>query len=125
LVDVARVLTADPTNRVPHLAFQPTHLNDLPILPIEETVCPFYIRLSVRDEVGVLAHITRTLADHNVSLESVIQKDGVEGEPVALILLTHSVREKDVLAALSQIEKQSFVVGSPVVLRCETLGGTA
>jgi homoserine dehydrogenase len=123
LVDVARVLTADPTNRVPHLAFQPAHINDLPILAIEETVCPFYARLSVRDEVGVLAHITRTLADHGVSLESVIQKDGIVGEPVALILLTHVVREKDVLAALSQIEKQSFVHATPVVLRCETLGG--
>lgn len=125
LVDVARVLTADPTNRVPHLAFQPAHIDDLPILPIEETVCPFYVRLSVRDEVGVLAHITRALADHDVSLESVIQKDGIVGEPVALILLTHAVREKDVLAALSQIEKQSFVHATPVVLRCETLGGPA
>ncbi len=94
----------------------------LPILEIEETVCPFYVRLSVRDEIGVLAHITRTLADHNVSLESVIQKDGVEGEPVALILLTHAVREKDVLAALRLIEQQVFVDGSPVVLRCEALG---
>ena len=122
LVDVARVLTTDPTNRVPHLAFQPSHLNDLPILPIEETVCPFYVRLSVRDEIGVLAHITRTLADYNVSLESVIQKDGVEGEPVALILLTHAVREKDVLAALSLIEQQAFIDGSPVVLHCEALG---
>ena len=125
LVDVARGLTADPTNRVPHLAFQPAHIDDLPILPIEETVCPFYVRLSVRDEVGVLAHITRTLADHDVSLESVIQKDGIVGEPVALILLTHAVHEKDVLAALSQIEKQSFVHATPVVLRCETLGGPA
>ena len=123
LVDVARVLTADPTNRVPHLAFQPSHLTDLPVLPIEETVCPFYVRLSVRDEIGVLAQITRTLADYNVSLESIIQKDGVEGEPVALILLTHAVREKDVLAAFSLIEQQTFVDGSPVVLRCEALGG--
>ena len=122
LVDVARALTVDPTNRVPHLAFQPTHLNDISILPIEETVCPFYVRLSVRDEVGVLALITRTLADHSVSLESVIQKDGVEGEPVALILLTHSVREKDVLLALAQIEQQIFIVAKTVVLRCETLG---
>ena len=122
LVDVARALTVDPTNRVPHLAFQPTHLNDCTILPIEAAVCPFYVRLSVRDEVGVLALITRTLADHSVSIESVIQKDGVEGEPVALILLTHSVREKDVLLALAQIEQQSYVVGKTVVLRCETLG---
>ena len=94
LVDVARALTADPTNRVPHLAFQPAQLNDLPILPIHETVSPFYVRLSVRDEVGVLAYITRTLAEHDVSLESVIQKDGVAGEPVALILLTHKVRRR-------------------------------
>ena len=122
LVDVARALTVDPTNRVPHLAFQPTHLNDISILPIEKTECPFYVRLSVRDEVGVLALITRTLADHSVSLESVIQKDGVEGEPVALILLTHSVREKDVLLALAQIEQQIFIVAKTVVLRCETLG---
>ncbi|MBU25280.1 MAG: homoserine dehydrogenase [Gammaproteobacteria bacterium] len=122
LVDVARALTVDPTNRVPHLAFQPTHLDDILILPIEETVCPFYMRLSVRDEVGVLALITRALADHSVSLESVIQKDGVEGEPVALILLTHSVREKDVLSALAQIEQQTFVVGKTVLLRCEALG---
>ena len=125
LVDVARALTADPTNRVPHLAFQPAQLNDLPILPIHETVSPFYVRLSVRDEVGVLAYITRTLAEYDVSLESVIQKDGVAGEPVALILLTHKVREKDVLAALGQIEQQSFVVGTTVVIRCETLGGFA
>lgn len=125
LVDVARALTADPTNRVPHLAFQPAQLNDLPILPIHETVSPFYVRLSVRDEVGVLAYITRTLAEHDVSLESVIQKDGVAGEPVALILLTHKVREKYVLAALGQIEQQSFVVGTTVVIRCETLGGFA
>ena len=122
LVDVARALTVDPTNRVPHLAFQPTHLNDISILPIEKTVCPFYVRLSVRDEIGVLALITRTLADYSVSLESVIQKDGVEGEPVALILLTHSVREKDVLLALAQIEQQIFIVAKTVVLRCETLG---
>jgi hypothetical protein len=57
-----------------------------------------------------------------VSLESVIQKDGVAGEPVALILLTHSVREKDLSAALALVKAQDFVDGSPVVLRCETLG---
>jgi len=123
LVDVARVLTADPTNRVPHLAFQPNQLNDLPILPIEATRCPFYVRLMVRDEIGVLAEITRVLADHRVSLESVIQKDGVEGEAVALILLTHAVIERDLMAALRTISGASAVVGEPVVLRVETLGG--
>ena len=125
LIDLSRVLTSDPTNRVPHLAFQPAYMNELPVLSIEETVCPFYIRLSVQDEVGVLAQITRKFADHGVSLESVIQKDGIVGEPVSLILLTHSVREKDLLLALNQIEAQNFVDASPVVIRCETLGGGA
>ncbi len=121
LVDCARALTSDPTNRVPHLAFQPSHLNDLPILPMAETLCPFYIRLSVRDEVGVLAEITTVLSKHGVSLESILQKDGVSGEPVALILLTHAVVEGDLEAALKTIEGATFVVGSPVVLRVETL----
>ena len=124
LVDCARALTADPTNRVPHLAFQPSHLSDLPILPMNQTRCPFYVRLSVRDEVGVLAEITKVLSAHGVSLESILQKDGISGEPVALILLTHSVVESDLDAALKAIEGASFVVGTPVVLRVETLDGT-
>ncbi len=125
LADVARSITADPTHRVPHLAFQPNHLNALPILSIEDTRCPFYCRLSVRDEVGVLAEITRILADHGVSLESIIQKDGVSGEPVALILLTHTVLERDLMAALATITQSDAVVGQPVILRVETLGGDA
>lgn len=122
LADAARVMTADPTNRVPHLAFQPGRLSALPILSIQDTRCPFYCRLSVRDEVGVLADMTRVLADHRVSLESVIQKDGVEGEPVALILLTHTVVERDLMAALDQIRIHPAVVGAPIVMRVETLG---
>ncbi len=122
IADVVRALASDPINRVPHLAFQPASLNELPLLSIEETICPFYVRLSVRDEVGVLAQITRKLADHGVSLESVIQKDGIVAEPVSLILLTHSVREKDLFSALNQIEAQEFVQGKPILIRCETLG---
>ncbi len=122
LVDLARLLTADPINRVPHLAFQPGCLKNLPILSIEETLCPFYVRFSVRDETGVLAEITRILAGHLVSLESVIQKDGVVGEPVVLILLTHTVHEKALNNALSDINRREFVVGQPVVIRVETLG---
>jgi homoserine dehydrogenase len=94
----------------------------LPILSIEETLCPFYVRFSVRDETGVLAEITRILAGHLVSLESVIQKDGVVGEPVVLILLTHTVHEKALNNALSDINRREFVVGQPVVIRVETLG---
>jgi homoserine dehydrogenase len=124
LVDCARALTSDPTNRVPHLAFQPSHLNELSLLPITETLCPFYVRLSVRDEVGVLAEITKILSAQGVSLESILQKDGVSGEPVALVLLTHAVVERDLEAALKAIEGAAFVVGSPVILRVETLDET-
>ena len=122
LIDVARVLTADPTNRVPHLAFQPSAVADLPILALDQTRCPFYVRLSVRDEVGVLARVTRVLADYQVSLESVIQKEGVEGHPVGLILLTHTVEEASLRKALAVLAAEPIVQGEAVVLRVETLG---
>lgn len=122
LVDVARALTTDPKNRVPHLAFQPSEIIDSPILGISKTNCPFYVRLTVKDEVGVLAHITQILAEKNVSLESVIQKDAISGELVALILLTHSVIEEDLREALASITQASFINGKPVVIRCELLG---
>lgn len=122
LIDVARVLTADPTNRVPHLAFQPSAVADLPILALDQTRCPFYVRLSVRDEVGVLARVTRVLADYQVSLESVIQKEGVEGHLVGLILLTHTVEEASLRKALAVLAAEPIVQGEAVVLRVETLG---
>lgn len=122
LIDVARVMTADPTNRVPHLAFQPSAVANLPILALDQTRCPFYVRLSVRDEVGVLARVTRVLADHQVSLESVIQKEGVEGHPVGLILLTHAVEEASLRKALAVLSSEPIVQGDAVVLRVETLG---
>lgn len=124
LIDVSRAFTADPENRVPHLAFRPAELSDLPILDIEQTYCPFYVRLTVKDKVGVLAQITQKLAENGVSLESVIQKDGVAGESVALILLTHAVVEHALKAALADIATEPFVEGNPVLIRCEPLGAT-
>ena len=63
LVDVARMLTADPEHRVPHLAFQPDALSNLPILPMDEVETAYYLRMRVMDRPGVLADITRILAD--------------------------------------------------------------
>ena len=125
LIDVARVMTADPTHRVPHLAFQPSAVAHVPILPLDDTRCPFYVRLSVRDEVGVLARVTRVLADYQVSLESVIQKEGIEGQPVGLILLTHTVTESALRQALDVLAAETFVHGDAVVLRVETLGAAS
>ena len=123
LVDVTRMHTADPEHRVPHLAFQPDQLVDLPILPIEQVVTSFYLRLRVQDEPGVLAEIMRVLADEKISIDAVIQKEPGEGEDEAdLILLTHLTLEKRINAALARLEKLSVVVGTMTRIRMETLG---
>lgn len=123
LVDVTRMHTADPENRVPHLAFQADQLVDLPILPIAEVQTSYYLRLRVQDEPGVLADITRVLADEQISIDAVIQKEPGEGEDEAdLILLTHLTREKLIDAAIARLEKLSVVVGAVTRLRMESLG---
>ncbi|PIV91233.1 MAG: homoserine dehydrogenase, partial [Gallionellales bacterium CG17_big_fil_post_rev_8_21_14_2_50_54_146] len=105
LVDITRMHTADPENRVPHLAFQPDAMVDLPMLPMAEVTTSYYLRLRVADKPGVLADITRILADEQISIDAVIQKEPAEGETEAdLILLTHLTREKRINAAIVKIE---------------------
>ncbi|MBU1214098.1 MAG: homoserine dehydrogenase [Gammaproteobacteria bacterium] len=105
LVDVTRMHTADPENRVPHLAFQPNAMSDLKILPMDEVQTSYYLRLRVQDKPGVLADITRILADELISIGAVIQKEPGEGEAQAdLIMLTHQTREKRINAAITKIE---------------------
>ena len=123
LVDVTRMHTADPENRVPHLAFQPNQLADLKILPMDEVQTSYYLRLRVADKPGVLADITRILADEQISIDAVIQKEPGEGEDQAdLIMLTHQTREKRINAAIVKIEKLSVVAGTVTKIRLEELG---
>ncbi|MFM2328914.1 MAG: hypothetical protein RLZZ494_1017, partial [Pseudomonadota bacterium] len=90
LVDITRLHTADPDHRVPHLAFQPDALADTPILPIEQVRTAFYLRLRVADEAGVLARITSILAENDISIDAVLQRESAEGEKQTdLIILTH------------------------------------
>ncbi len=121
LVDITRIHTADPTHRVPHLAFQPDQLVNLPMLSMDEVVTSYYLRLRVQDKSGVLAEITRILADANISIEAVIQKEP-EAEAADLVLLTHQAREKDINAALARIEDLPVIDGAVVKLRMESLG---
>jgi homoserine dehydrogenase len=122
LVDVTRMHTADPEHRVPHLAFQPDQLVDLTILPMSEVTTSYYLRLRVQDKPGVLADITRILADEQISIDAVIQKEPGEGEDQAdLILLTHRTREKHVNAAIAKMETLSVVAGKVTRLRMEQL----
>lgn len=122
LVDVVRTLTVDPHNRVPHLAFHPDALVDLPILPIEEVHTSYYLRLNALDKPGVLADVTRILADFGISIESILQKEPRTGEEtVPVIILTQRVREKNMNAAIARIENLASIKGPVARIRLEHL----
>jgi homoserine dehydrogenase len=123
IVDVVRTLTSDPENRVPHLAFQPGAIADLPILPISDVETAYYLRLRAEDKPGVLADVTRILANHNISIEAIIQKEPPDGETqLPVILLTHKVRERELNDAIGQIEALPTISGEVKRIRMETLG---
>jgi len=128
LVDVTRLHTADPEHRVPHLAFQPDSLSSTPILPITEVHSGYYLRLRVADVTGVLADITKILAQGGISIDALLQKEShtvnQQGRPdgeTDIILITHVTVEKNINAAITQIEALSTVVSTVVKLRMEAL----
>jgi homoserine dehydrogenase len=122
LVDITRLHTADPDHRVPHLAFQPDALADTPILPIEQVRTAFYLRLRVADEAGVLARITSILAENDISIDAVLQRESAEGEKQTdLIILTHVTVEGPMRAALAAMQALPTVVAPIVSLRTEEL----
>jgi homoserine dehydrogenase len=123
IIDVVRTLTSDPENRVPHLAFQPGAIADLPILSVSDVETAYYLRLSAEDKPGVLADVTRILANHNISIEAIIQKEPPDGETqLPVILLTHKVRERELNDAIGQIEALPTISGAVKRIRMETLG---
>jgi homoserine dehydrogenase len=122
LVDVTRLITADPEHRVPHLAFQPDRLSADPVLPIGEVETSYYLRMKVLDKPGVLADITRILADSTISIEAMVQKEPGEGESrVDIVMLTHLALEKNVERAMGKIEALSSVEGKVTRIRLESL----
>ena len=123
LVDVTRMHTSDPEHRVPHLAFQPDQLTDTPILSMDEVETSYYLRMRVFDRPGVLADVTRILADNHISIDAMIQKEPSEGEEqVDIIMLTHLCREKNINAAMKKIEELDSVDGKITRIRLEELG---
>ena len=122
LVDITRMHTADPEQRVPHLAFQPDQLASTPILPIGDVTTSYYLRLRVKDQPGVLADITRVLADNAISIDAMVQKEPAEGQDqVDIIMLTHQCLEKRVNAAIAKIEGLPVVLGEVTRIRLEAL----
>ena len=122
LVDITRLATADPDHRVPHLAFQPDAMADTPILPIEQVVTAFYLRLVVADEAGVLSKITTILAERGISIDAVLQRESAEGErQTDLIILTHDTVEGRMRQALAQMQALPTVLAPIVSIRKEEL----
>lgn len=122
LVDVTRMHTADPKHRVPHLAFQPDLLSNIPILSMEDVETSYYLRLRAMDKPGVLADITRILAGLDISIDAMVQKEPNEGEDqVDIIMLTHLAVEKNINSAIIKIEKLPAVMGNVTRIRLEDL----
>ncbi|MPS30594.1 homoserine dehydrogenase [Pigmentiphaga sp.] len=121
LVDVTRLHTADPEHRVPHLAFQPDAITDRPMLSIEDITTSYYLRLAATDQPGVLADITRILADASISIVSMIQKPREDATQADIIFLTHEALERNVNAAIARIEALPTVVSAVTRLRIENL----
>ncbi len=123
IVDVVRTLTADPENRVPHLAFQPDALGDHPIIGIEQVQTSFFLRLQAEDRPGVMADLTGILGELGISIEAMIQKEPLDGSPtVPVILLTRRVTEGLMDQALRRIEALPSITGSIRRIRVESLG---
>jgi homoserine dehydrogenase len=122
LVDVTRLHTADPEHRVPHLAFQPDALASTPILPIEQVITAFYLRLQVADEAGVLASITGILAEHQISIDALLQQASADGEAQTdVIILTHDTVEGEMNKALAEMQALPTVLAPIVRIRKEEL----
>ncbi len=124
LVDIARLATADPDHRVPHLAFQPAAMQDIGVLPISEVVTAFYLRLQVADETGVLAQITGILAEHGISIDALLQRPNAAGAGDArtdVIILTHDTVEGRMSAAMAKMQALPTVLARIVRIRKEEL----
>jgi len=122
VIDAARALTTDPGNRVPHLAFQPGELSDMPVLSMDDVVTAYYLRMTVEDRPGVLAAVSGILSGHGISIEAMQQKEPAEDETqVPLVMLTQPVQESQMNAALAGIEALDVVAGPVTRIRVEQL----
>ncbi len=122
LVDITRLATAEPNHRVPYLAFQPHAMAATPVLSMQDVTTSYYLRMQVADKPGVLADVTRILADKTISIDAMLQKEPIDGETQAdIIMLTHQTQEKNIEAAITQIENLPTVVGKVTKIRLEEL----
>ncbi len=121
IVDVVRSMGSEQSNFVPHLAFQPHAITDTPILPMEDVVTSYYLRLTANDRSGVLADVTRILSQHGISIEAILQKPAHEAGSVPVIILTKPVVEREMNHAIAGMEGLNDIIGKVVRIRLENL----
>lgn len=123
LLDISRDMSTDHHYRVPYLAFSGVGEDDggLPILPMEDIVTAYYLRLLAVDRPGVLARVATILSDEGISIEALVQKEATEGQLVPIIMMTHSCREKQMNEAIRQIESMADIAGPVTRIRVESL----
>ncbi len=126
LLDVVRGITVHPNQRVPHLAFQPDALSDVPFLPMSDVSSAYYLRIFAQDRPGVLARVATLLSEQEISIEALIQKEQAireidEEAWVPIIILTHRVKEANMERALHAIESLEETRGRVMRIRVESL----
>jgi homoserine dehydrogenase len=122
IIDVTRTLTVDPKNRVPHLAFQPGSIADMPVLSMEDVETAYYLRMQATDKPGVMADVARILGDAGISIEAILQKEPApDADKASIILLTHVVQERQMNAAIAKIEALDSIQGAVTRIRLEHL----
>jgi len=122
IIDVTRTLTSDPQNRVPHLAFQPGSIADLPVLSMDDVETAYYLRMQLTDKPGVMADVARILGEAGISIEAILQKEPApDADRASIILLTHRVLERSMNAAIAKIEALDSIHGSVTRIRLEHL----
>jgi len=123
LVDVARMMSADESERPAALGYQVEQVQDLPVLPITEVNSAYYLRLHATDQPGVVAEVTKILGDQSISIDAMIQKEhAADTDQADIVILTHMTVEKNIDTAIANIEALAAITGSVVKLRMETLG---
>ncbi len=117
VVDIARDIAAGSVGRVPSLSYLPGEIKDIRITPMEELFCPWYFRMSTKDEPGVLAAIAGILSTYGISIESVIQKGRQQSGPISIVITTHTAQESSVRDALAEIDLLDVVSAPTVKIR--------
>ena len=115
--DIVEIVRAGKSS--PMLGFKkPFHSENLKLMRVEDIKTKYYLRINVKDEKGVLAKISKTLGDNNISVDTFLQKP-LQDEEALLLFSTHTCFEKEIKSAIKEIEEFDFVKNQISMIRIE------